>query len=90
MSYANVTPYHDPVKTSLNLFRHLLIYLKLLKIFFNIVFIIYPDELIDNNSMHMVLLGQFLLLIETMKETNQKDISTIDQIKTRLSTNPTK
>ena len=38
----------------------------------------------------MVLLHQFLLLIKTMTEANRRDISTIDQIKTRLSTNLTK
>ena len=74
------------LQLSLKLFCHLLIYFKLPKIF-NHVFTIYPDELIEDNSMCMVLLHKFLLFLEIMTDTNQNSISTIDHIKTRLSTN---
>ena len=40
--------------------------------------------------MCMILLHQFLLFLETITDTNQNSISTIDYIKTRLSTNLTK
>ena len=74
------------LQSSLRLFRHLLIYFKLPKIFNHV----YPGELIEDNSMYMVLFHQFLLFLKTMTDTNQNSISTIDHIKTRLSTNLTK
>ena len=58
------------LQLSLKLFCHLLIYFKWPKTL-NHVFTIYSDELIEDNSMYMILLHQFLLFLETMTDTNQ-------------------